>query len=128
MAITPYLYYQDAGGALEFLAKAFGFRKYGKPMRGPDRRVNHAAMRSGDHIFMLGSPGNNYQSPKLLGQATQALYVDVDDVEKHFKRASRTGAKIIEEPHDTAYGARRYGAEDIEGHQWYFAQSRASSL
>lgn len=29
---------------------------------------------------------------------------------------------ILEEPGNTEYGHRRYGAEDPEGHQWYFAQ------
>ena len=29
MAITAYLYYEDADRALKFLAEAFGFRKYG---------------------------------------------------------------------------------------------------
>jgi uncharacterized glyoxalase superfamily protein PhnB len=49
-------------------------------------------------------------------------YIDVKDVESHFERAKKAGAKILEEPKDTFYGARRYGAEDPEGHQWYFAQ------
>jgi len=43
-------------------------------------------------------------------------------VDKHFERARKAGAKILEEPVDTFYGHRRYGAEDPEGHQWYFAQ------
>ena len=30
MAITPYLLYQDAGAALDWLAKAFGLRKTGR--------------------------------------------------------------------------------------------------
>jgi len=43
-------------------------------------------------------------------------------VDKHFERARKAGAKILEEPKNTFYGHRRYGAEDSEGHQWYFAQ------
>ena len=39
MAITPYLYYEDVGRALRFLAKAFGLRKYGIQMRGPDGKI-----------------------------------------------------------------------------------------
>jgi uncharacterized glyoxalase superfamily protein PhnB len=46
----------------------------------------------------------------------------VADVDKHCARARKAGATIIEEPGDTAYGHRRYGAEDPEGHVWYFAQ------
>ena len=55
-------------------------------------------------------------------QATQSLYINVDNVDKHFQRSKKAGAKILEEPEDQFYGDRRYGAEDPEGHQWYFAQ------
>jgi len=122
MTITPYVYYEDVRGALKWLAKAFGFRKYGVQMSGPDGRINHAAMQFGDGIVMMGYPGPTYKNPKRLGQATYSLYVNVDDVEKHFERAAKAGAKILEEPKTTSYGARRYGAEDPEGHQWYFAE------
>ena len=122
MAITPYLYYEDAGGALKFLSKAFGFRKHGRPMLAPDGKVNHAVMKLGDDLIMMGCPGSTYKNPKRLGQTTQSLYINVDNVDKHFERARKAGAKILEEPQDTDYGHRRYGAEDPEGHQWYFAR------
>jgi len=123
MAITPYLYYEDLRSALTFLSKAFGFRRYGRPMSRPDGKLNHAAMKLGDDVIMMGWPGPKYKNPKRLGEATQCLYVNVNDVDKHFARAKKAGAKILEEPKDTHYGDRRYGAEDPEGHQWYFAQS-----
>ena len=122
MAITPYLLYEDVGGALKFLTKAFGFRKHGTQMRGPDGKINHAAMQLGDDLIMMGRPGADYRNPKRLGQATQSLYVNVEDVDKHFERARKAGASILEEPTDTLYGHRRYGAADPEGHQWYFAR------
>jgi len=121
MAITPYLYYEDVAGALDWLGKAFGFREEER-MDGPDGKVGHGAMKLGKDLIMMGWPGAKYKNPKRLGRVTQCLYVNVDDVEKHFKRAKKAGAKIIEEPQDTFYGARRYGAADPEGHQWYFAQ------
>ena len=122
MAITPYLLYEDVGEALRFLSKAFGFRKHGRPMAGPDGKINHAAMKLGNDMIMMGYPGPQYKNPKRLGQATQELYVNVADVDKHFARARKAGAKILEELQDTFYGHRRYGAEDPEGHEWYFAQ------
>ncbi len=122
MAITPYLYYEDVGGALKFLAKAFGFRKYGAPMRRSDGKINHAAMQFGDDLIMMGRPPSGYRNPKRLGQATQSLYINVEDVDKHFERARKAGANILEEPADTEYGHRRYGVTDPEGHEWYFAQ------
>lgn len=122
MAITPYLLYEDVDGAMEFLEKAFGFRKHGASMTGPDGKTNHAAMQLGHDVVMMGCPGAGYRNPKLLGQATQNLYVDVEDVDEHFARAKKAGATILENPVDTSYGHRRYGAEDPEGHRWYFAQ------
>ena len=122
MSITPYLLYEDVSGALKFLAKAFGFRKYGAQVKGTDGKINHAAMQLGDDLIMMGYPGPKFKNPKRLGQATQSLYVNVDEVEKHFARAKKAGAKILEEPTDTEYGHRRYGAEDPEGHQWYLAE------
>jgi uncharacterized glyoxalase superfamily protein PhnB len=125
VAITPYLLYQDAGAAVDWLAKAFGLRKAGRAFRGEDGRVNHASMKLGDALLMLGSPGPDFKGPGALGHVTQNLYVDVDEVDKHYARAVKAGAKIIEEPKVTFYGARRYGAEDPEGHRWYFAQDLA---
>jgi uncharacterized glyoxalase superfamily protein PhnB len=122
MSITPYLLYEDVGGALNFLEKAFGFRKYGEQMSGPDGKLNHAAMKLGEDVVMMGYPGPKYKNPKQVGHATQSLYINVDDVDQHFERARKAGAKILEEPQNTVYGHRRYGAEDPEGHQWYFAQ------
>ena len=121
MAITPYLYYEDVAAAMAWLAKAFGLKRVGRAMKGPDGKINHAAMKLGDGVVMMGGPGGKYRSPKRLGQATQSLYVMVDDADKHFARARKAGGKILEEPQDTEYGHRRYGMEDPEGHQWYFA-------
>jgi uncharacterized glyoxalase superfamily protein PhnB len=123
MAITPYLLYQDAGAAVEWLAKAFGLRKTDDLYRGEDGRVNHASMTFGKAALMLGSPGPDFRGPRAIGHVTQNLYVDVDDVDSHYARAVEAGARIIEEPKETFYGARRYGAEDLEGHRWYFAQA-----
>ncbi|MGB7848489.1 MAG: VOC family protein [Candidatus Acidiferrum sp.] len=98
MSITPYLYYQNVAGALKFLAKAFGFRKYGVQMRRPDGEINHAAMKLGNDLIMMGYPGAKYKNPKRLGKTTQSLYINVDDVDRHFQRAKRAGATILEEP------------------------------
>lgn len=122
MAITPYLLYRDAGAALEWLTRAFGLRKAGSAYQDAAGRVTHAQMRLGAAVVMLGSPGPDFKNPKLLGHATQNLYVDVANVDRHYARAVKAGARVIEEPKDTFYGARRYGAEDLEGHVWYFAQ------
>jgi len=119
--ITAYLYYEDVGGALSWLARAFGFRERMR-LTGPDGRIQHAEMELHDGVIMLGWPGPTYRNPKRLGQTTQSLYVYVDDVDAHFETARKADARILAEPADQFYGDRRYAAEDPEGHQWFFAE------
>ncbi len=119
--ITPYLLYADVEQALAWLSKAFGFRERLR-FPGPDGVLTHAEMESGDSVIMMGCPGLDYRNPKQLGQVTQHTYIYVDDVDRHFEQAKSAGATILEPPEDQFYGDRRYGAEDPEGHHWYFAQ------
>ncbi len=121
--ITPYLYYEDVAAALAWLSRAFGFREREKEtMRSPEGRVLHASMELGEGVILMGCPGQDYRGPKKLGGVTQNLYVYVDDVEEHCERAREAGATLLSELEDTFYGDRRYGAEDLEGHHWFFAQ------
>jgi uncharacterized glyoxalase superfamily protein PhnB len=124
MPITPYLYYEDVVSAMKFLAKAFGFRRFGAVSRGPDGKINHAAMKVGSNVVMMGRPPTAYRNPRRLGQATQCLLLDVRGVDAHFQRALEAGARVLQEPADTPFGTRRYGVADPEGHQWYFSQRR----
>lgn len=120
--ITPYLYYADVDVALKWLSKAFGFKSMAR-FAGPDGKTVHSAMKLAmGGIFMLGCPGPGYKNPKRLGSVTQGLYILVTNVDRHYARARKAGAKIIDAPADQFYGDRRYSAADPEGHHWYFAQ------
>lgn len=121
--ITPYLYYEDVAAALDWLSRAFGFREREKETMRSEGKVVHAAMQLGDGVIMVGCPGSDYKCPKRLGQATQNLYVYVEDVQRHFENARSAGATILSGVEDTFYGDRRYGAADPEGHHWYFAET-----
>ena len=58
-----------------------------------------------------------------LGQESVGIYVYVDEeVDAVCERARSAGAQITEEPTDQEYGERRFTAEDLEGHVWYFAR------
>lgn len=124
MPITPYLYYEDVATAMKFLAKAFGFRRFGAVSRGPGGKINHAAMKAGSSVVLMGRPPTAYRNPRRLGQATQCLLLDVRGVDAHFQRALEAGARVLQEPADTPFGTRRYGVTDPEGHEWYFSQRR----
>jgi uncharacterized glyoxalase superfamily protein PhnB len=127
--ISASLSYADPSVALEFLAKAFGFEirvRYADP----DGSVAHAELELGEGLVMLGpsSAAERRLSPRDLdGANTQTLYVFVDDVEAHCERARRAGAVIFREPEDSYYGHRVYGAEDLEGHRWFFGQKTRES-
>ena len=123
-SVMPYLLYKDVGKAMQWLSKAFGFLEVGERLEGEDGTIQHAAMVSADggDVVMLGCPGPKYKNPRKLGTATQMLYIYVDDVDKHFARAKKVKPTVINKLEDTFYGDRRYGVEDPEGHQWYFAK------
>lgn len=120
--ITPYLLYEDLGAAVDWLARAFGFREILRHA-GPDGKPVHAEMELGaDGRILMGHPGADYRNPKHIGHRTHNLYVRVEDVDQLFERAVRAGAVVVEKPADQSYGERRCGVDDPEGHRWYFAQ------
>lgn len=120
--ITPYLLYEDLGAAVDWLARAFGFRETLRHA-GPDGKPVHAEMELGsDGRILMGHPGADYRNPKHSGHRTHNLYVRVEDVDQLFERAVRAGAVVVEKPADQSYGERRCGVDDPEGHRWYFAQ------
>ena len=120
--ISPYLLYEDATAAVAWLSRAFGFVSDARTtMRDGEGHVRHAELRYQEGVVMLGHPGPDYRSPRSTGHSTVNVYVYVDDVDAHYRQAVEAGATVVEEPTDTPYGDRRYGAEDPEGHRWYFA-------
>jgi uncharacterized glyoxalase superfamily protein PhnB len=118
--ITPYLLYEDAAAAIDFLARAFGFEAI-RRNETADGGVSHAELRFRGGEIQLGQPPAP-RSPRALGGASVLLYVYVDDVDEHCSRARAAGAEIVDEPADQPYGERRYHCRDPEGHVWYFAQ------
>jgi uncharacterized glyoxalase superfamily protein PhnB len=85
-------------------------------------QVQGAQMHLGDAWIMLSSARPGRGSPAQLGSATQSLTVFVPDVDAHFERAKAACAKIVEDLHETEYGERQYGVEDLDGHHWLFSR------
>ena len=119
--IFPILRYNDARAAIRWLCTTFGFVElFSVPESGPV--VRHAQLKLGTNVIMLGSARSDESmaSPQVLGAATQALYVWVDNVDAHFERARSVGAAITSPPEDTDFGSRDYHVRDPEGHLWTF--------
>ena len=130
-SVIPMISYEDGVAALEWLAKAFGFRETAH-MVGPDGRLGHGEMEAGDGLIMLATPTPDYQGPKrhreVCEQARKwsavpwiidGVFVVVDDLDAHFRRAKAAGATILSGIEEGPPG-RRYRAEDLEGHRWFF--------
>jgi uncharacterized glyoxalase superfamily protein PhnB len=122
--ITPHLFYDDVGAAIDWLVKAFGFEVRLR-MTDKEGGVVHGEVELKDSLVMLGlaSEVEAWESPRTLGdKVSSRLYVFVDDVDAHFERAVNAGAKIHREPADQYWGDRVYECIDPEGHRWKFAQ------
>jgi uncharacterized glyoxalase superfamily protein PhnB len=115
--IFPALRYENGNAAIDWLGKAFGFEKQ-MVVPGPDGGVAHAQLSFGSGMIMLGSgkhePGNPWD------QVPQGIYVYVEDVDAHYRRAKAAGAEIVRDLQDTDYGSREYSARDLDGHLWSF--------
>ena len=132
-AVIPMLAYEDGVAAMDWLARAFGFRERAR-MLGENGRLSHGEMKAGEGMIMLATPSPHYHGPKRHREESEAarkwsevpyiidgVLVYVDDVAAHFERASAAGATILSPVEDSGEG-RRYRAEDLEGHRWMFME------
>jgi PhnB protein len=129
--IYPRLAYDDEVAALEFLTRAFGFVERREARMGDPEEGMLAWLEFGDGVVMIGraTPASRdvhgLYSPREGGRSTCMFNVHVDDVDAHYARAVREGARIVMELNDAFYGYRRYEALDTEGHRWHFAEPLA---
>jgi PhnB protein len=119
--IVAHLIYDDVGGAVDWLSRTFGFRER-TAMRHvlADGRVGRTQLEIADSVITVGEPNVHGDSPRR--GVSSMLYVYVDDVDEHYRRARAAGATIVTELADRPWGDRNYQAKDPEGHQWVFAQ------
>jgi uncharacterized glyoxalase superfamily protein PhnB len=124
--VIPAIRYRDAPAAIEWLERAFGFERH-MVMEGQDGRIEHAELRVGSGMVMLGSVPHgafDIRVPSDLGETTAGFYVIVEDPDAHCQRAREAGAEILMELTDQDYGSRDYTARDPEGHVWHFGTYR----
>jgi uncharacterized glyoxalase superfamily protein PhnB len=120
--IIPYLYYEDAPAAIDFLCKAFGFTERFR-VEDAEGGLMHAELGLGDNVLMLASvqPEREMAAPAGLPARHGLVLVYVDDVDSHLTHSLTAGVSVHAPLEDKPYGDRSYGATDPEGHQWYFA-------
>ena len=123
-SIIPGLVYNDAPAAIEWLCKAFGFKKHLVVL--DNGVVHHAELTLGKAMVMLGSVknGNAYsklvRSPKELEFQSQSPYLVVDDPDSIYASAKRNCAHMVIDISDKDHGGRDFTCADLEGHLWSF--------
>ena len=137
--VTPMIAYEDAGAAIDWLDRAFGFRESGERYTDENGVVTHAEMELDGAQIMLSTPTPEYRGPRRHAEECEqaarwldnpwvidGLFVVVDDVDAHHERAAAAGAKVIRALEDPGVGFRIYSVEDLEGHRWMFGQATGS--
>lgn len=136
--IVPFIGYEDAAGAIEWLGRAFGFVEDRDARYEEAGTITHAELELEGATIYLSTPAE-YASPRSLRAESERArraydnpwvidghFVQVADVDAHHERAVAAGATILREPAEPGIGFRVYSAEDPEGHRWMFGQRRES--
>src|SRR5689334_12886537 len=97
--VIPMIAYEDGFAALDWLARAFGFRERTR-VAGLDGRLAHGEMEAGDGLIMLATPSPHYEGPRKHRAACErarrwsevpwvvdGVLVFVADVDAHYARA-----------------------------------------
>jgi uncharacterized glyoxalase superfamily protein PhnB len=117
-SVFPWRTYDDAHAAIAFLESAFGAERHAYH-EADDGSVQHAELRFGNGIVMVGSSKPGLPASRGQGERGTGIYIAVDDIEAHYARAREAGAEIVNEPQDLGY-SREYNARDPEGNGWQF--------
>jgi PhnB protein len=130
--------YEDGPAAMDWLARAFGFRERTR-MLDATGRLTHGEMDTGGGLIMLATPSPHYESPRHHREACErarqwsvvpwvidGALVYVDDLDAHRRRAADGGAAMLSDIEDGGPG-KRYRAEDLEGHRWMFMERASGS-
>ena len=121
----PGLRYSDAASAIEWLCNVLGFEKL-LVVPGENGAINHAQLKLGSGIIMIGSENNNefgihIRPPhKMENINTQSPYIYIENIDEHYNHAKSTGADIVMDLREEEYGGKFYLVRDPEGHLWSF--------
>jgi PhnB protein len=114
-SVTPYLAVEGAEKLLDFMKRAFDAVEVHECMRRPDGTIQHAEVRIGDSVVMLGE-ANGRWTPR-----PSTLYLYVNDTDATYRRALEAGAASLMEPANQFYGDRNAGVQDPSGNFWWIA-------
>jgi uncharacterized glyoxalase superfamily protein PhnB len=132
--VVPFIGYEDAATAIEWLERAFGFVEDSSARYEEEGTITHAQLDLGSARIFVSTP-RDYVNPLRMRETSELArraydnpwvidghFVEVDDVDAHYERARAAGATILREPEEPGIGHRIYSVEDLEGHRWMFGQ------
>jgi PhnB protein len=125
-SITPHLTVEGASDAIAFYKKAFGAVELGRMPASDGKRLMHAMIRIGDSIVMLTDafPEMGGKGPKALGGTPVAVHLYVEDSDKVFAQAVKSGATVVMPIADMFWGDRYGVVADPFGHRWSIATKK----
>jgi uncharacterized glyoxalase superfamily protein PhnB len=136
--LVPFLGYEDATAAIDWICAAFGATENRDARQtGPDGTIGHAELQLEGSTIFLSTPEGYLSSRRHRDHCeierrmhenpwvVDGLFVEVADVDAHHARAAEAGASIIRGLDEPGVGFRLYTAEDLEGHRWMFGQRLA---
>ena len=119
--VSPYLLYEDAAAAIDYLQRTFGF-ELRLTQTGAAGRSHNELLLGGDGLVMLGQAGESYSSPRTLDIFPPSMiHIYVEDVDSLHARAKGAGADVSDLEMSPA-GDRRFTTTDPEGQIWVLAQ------
>ena len=128
--VMPYLLVADVEDAIDFYARAFGFRP-GEVMKDESGVANHGEFSYHGQVMMCGrqdAMGESAKTPRAQGvPSPMSLYLYCADVDSFFEAATNAGAISRGAPEDTFWGDRMCRLEDPSGYIWAFATAAPSS-
>jgi uncharacterized glyoxalase superfamily protein PhnB len=132
--IVPFIGYEDAASAIDWLERAFGFVEDRSARHEAGGTIGHAELELDGAKVYVATP-DGYANPLHVRESSELArraydnawvidghFVEVDDVDAHCARAREAGATILRELEEPGIGFRIYTAEDLEGHRWMFGQ------
>lgn len=136
--VIPMLAHEDGMAAMDWLCRAFGFVERTR-IADAEGRLAHGELDVGGGLVMLASPTPDYEGPRRHREHCErarkwssvpwiidGVLVHVHDLDAHFERARAAGATILTGIEEGPPG-RRYRAEDLEGHRWFFIEREHAS-
>ena len=119
-SMTPFLHVHEVGKTIDFLKAAFAAEVIVFD-RGGDPPHDHAELRIGDSLLMMGEAIAGYPPTH------SAFYLTVTDVDAAYDRALRAGATPQQPPKDMPWGHRMAHVRDPLGNAWFVAAPHAQS-